>query len=99
MHRFLLVLFLFLRLLFLINFDWNISAEDAAGAKNAKAVYNNVVNNLSKTRTNLVLMHDFSGAEYTAEAIKDIIEYGKKEGYTFKSINDETPMITHKVNN
>ena len=80
-------------------FDWNISAEDAAGAKNAKAVYNNVVNNLSKTRTNLVLMHDFSGAEYTAEAIKDIIEYGKKEGYTFKSINDETPMITHKVNN
>ena len=47
----------------------------------------------------MVLMHDHSKNEKTLEALKDIIKYGKQNGYTFEKIQEDTPMITHKVAN
>lgn len=79
-------------------FDWNVSCEDAGGARNANDVYNNVVKNL-KYPTNVVLMHDFEGNNKTLNALKNIIDYGKKNGYTFAAITKETPQIHHGVNN
>ena len=78
-------------------FDWNISSGDAGSVKTASGVYNNVVNNLSKTRTNMVLMHDIKS--YTKDALRDIIRYGKENGYRFERITMDTKMITQRVNN
>ena len=47
----------------------------------------------------MVLMHDFGGNTKTLNALSDIIDYGINNGYTFSSINESTPMITHSVNN
>lgn len=80
-------------------YDWNVSAEDAAGAKTPTAVYNNVVNYLKKNRSNVVLMHDFSGAKATSEALESIIDFGISNGYTFMPITFNTEPITHGVNN
>ena len=80
-------------------YDWNVCAEDAGSAKSAKDVYNYTVKNLSKKRGNMVLMHDFSGAKKTLEALPDIIKYAKKNGYKFAAINDSTPMYAQHVNN
>lgn len=80
-------------------YDWNIDSNDAGGARNADSVYNNVTKNLSKKWRNIVLMHDFSGNKKTIEALERIIEYGKKNGYTFKAITPDTPMMRHKINN
>ena len=44
-------------------------------------------------------MHDFSSNNKTINALNDIINYGKNNGYTFEAINDETPTIHHRVNN
>ena len=78
-------------------FDWNISSGDAGSVKTASGVYNNVVKNLSKTRTNMVLMHDIKS--YTKDALRDIIRYGKENGYRFERITMDTKMITQRVNN
>ena len=81
--------------------DWNVDSEDAGAcaSKNptASCVYNNVTSRLSKSRCNMVLMHDIKS--YTANAIRDIIKYGKNNGYTFEVIDMNTPMVTQKVNN
>lgn len=79
-------------------YDWNISSGDAAGtAPTADQIFNNVVNNLSKNRVNMVLMHDIK--PYTRDALRNIIQYAKREGYTFEKITMKTEMITQRVNN
>ena len=80
-------------------FDWNVSSGDAGGAKTSQDVYNNVIRGLSKNRANVVLMHDFGGNTKTVNALKDIIDYGLNNGYTFSNITESTPMVTHNVNN
>jgi len=78
-------------------YDWNIDSNDAGGAGTSEQVYYNVVNNLYYNRSNMVLMHDI---KYTTKyAVKDIITYGKNNGYTFEKITMDTYMIRHGVNN
>lgn len=77
-------------------FDWNVDSNDAAGA-NTSGVYNNVINNISLNRENVVLMHDVKST--TRDAIRNIIRYGKQNGYTFRKITNDTAMVTHGVNN
>ena len=64
-----------------IYFDWNVSSGDAGGCTTESCVYNSVVNGLSKSRSNIVLMHDVK--MFTANALDDIIKYGKNNGYSF----------------
>ena len=80
-------------------YDWNVSVEDAGASKTSEEVYNRYVQQLVKTRANIVLMHDFGENEKTLNALRDMIHYGKENGYTFEKIDDDTPMITHGVNN
>ena len=78
-------------------FDWNVSSGDAGSGRSKKNTYRNVTNNLSKNRANVVLMHDIYDS--TVDAVKDIIKYGKDNGYTFEKITMDTEMYTHYVNN
>ena len=78
-------------------YDWNISSGDAEGTTEASGVYNNVINNLKKDRANMILMHDIK--PYTRDALRQIIKFGKENGYTFEKITMDTPMITQNVNN
>ena len=78
-------------------YDWNISSGDAGETTSSSGVYNNVIKNLSKNRSNMILMHDIK--PYTRDALRNIIRYGKNNGYTFEKITMSTPMVTHGVNN
>lgn len=78
-------------------FDWNVSSGDAGGAKSSDDVYNNVISRLSKSKQNVVLMHDIK--VITMNALERIIDYGLANGYTFERITEDTPMVTHRPNN
>ena len=78
-------------------YDWNISSGDAGETTAADGVYNNVVGRISKDKANMVLMHDIK--TYTRDALRQIIQYGKSNGYKFEKITMNTPMITQRVNN
>lgn len=83
-----------------IYFDWNIDSNDAGGdGYNSNKIYNNVINGLSHNKTNVVLMHDSSSHASSADALRDIIKYGKNNGYSFKAISSNTPIVRHGVNN
>lgn len=84
-------------------YDWNVDASDAwqcakSSVSNKRdCVYNNVTRNLSKSNANVVLMHDVK--QHTADALRDIIRYGKENGYSFELIDTGTKMVRFKVNN
>lgn len=79
-------------------YDWNISSGDAAGGSPTPAnIRDNVIYSLRHDRVNMVLMHDIK--TYTRDALRDIIRYGKENGYTFEKITSSTEMVTQRVNN
>jgi len=80
-------------------FDWNVDCGDAGGSKNSQDVYKNVVNYLSHNQTNVVLMHDFQNNYKTLNALRDIIDYGINNGYTFAALDMNTPLVRHRVFN
>ena len=83
-----------------IYFDWNIDSNDAGSdIYNSGNIYYNVVNNLSHSKTNIVLMHDSAGHQATVNALRNIIQYGKSYGYSFEAITENTPVVAHGVNN
>ncbi len=75
-------------------FDWNVSSGDAGECSTPECVYNNVINGLSKNRINVILMHDIK--MFTADALDNIIEYCKLNGYTFKAIDETTYPVRFK---
>ena len=80
-------------------FDWNVYSDDSGKAKTSTDVYNNVISGIKEHRNNVVLMHDFANNEKTVEALPSIIDYGLENGYVFRKITDDTPMIIHSVKN
>ena len=81
-------------------FDWNVDSNDAGSdINNSSNIYYNVINNVSHSRANVVLMHDSANHRATVNALSDIIRYGKNNGYTFKAITNDTPVVRHGVNN
>ena len=81
-------------------FDWNVGSNDTGKySNNSNKIYYNVVNNLSHDKTNIVLMHDSSGHDASANALRKIILYGKENNYTFKAITENTPVVRHGVQN
>ena len=80
-------------------FDWNVASGDSGGVKTSEGVYNNVTAGLKNTRSNVVLMHDFSGNQKTVDALPGIIDFATSNGYTFDRITEKTPMVTQNVQN
>lgn len=74
-------------------FDWNISSGDAGGTTDPTQEYYNVINSLSKSRGNVVLMHDIK--YHTSQAIESIVKYGIDNGYTFDVLNKN--IICHQA--
>lgn len=77
--------------------DWNVSSGDAGGAGSEQAVINNVINGCSRKDVSIVLQHDIK--KYSVNAVDNIIEWGLKNGYTFKAMDKDTPMVHYKPNN
>jgi peptidoglycan/xylan/chitin deacetylase (PgdA/CDA1 family) len=77
-------------------FDWNISSGDAGGTTDPNVEYKNVINSLSKSRGNVILMHDIK--KHTSQAIGKIIKYGLDNGYKFKVLTKD--VVCHqRINN
>lgn len=80
--------------------DWNVDSKDASGNNvSADILVRAVKRSCKKDTFNVVLMHDSDTKGTTAEALPEIIKWGKREGYTFRAITVDSPTIHHDVNN
>lgn len=74
-----------------VYFDWNVDSTDASVNKQSKQkIVSSVLNNAKGKSTIIVLMHDSSVKTTTAEALPEIIEGLKKQGYSFDKITTNT---------
>lgn len=67
--------------------DWNVCAEDAVGGKpSAATIFRNIVRETGEQTKCIVLMHDSNTTRTTAEALPDIIQWYKDQGFTFCTV-------------
>lgn len=78
-------------------FDWNVDSNDAGGTTDPNEEYNNIIRGLSKSRGNIILMHDVKKS--TSECLERVIQYGLENGYTFEVLTKDTTPSHHGVNN
>jgi len=81
-------------------FDWNISSGDASGyTLSSSEIYHNVTGGLRRGRNNVVLMHDTNAKWTTADALQDIINYARGNGYSLLPITSGTYPVHHGIAN
>ena len=68
--------------------DWNALTNDAAGAETKEEIMENLKETVEGKSSVVILMHDAPDKEITYKTLPEIIQYLKKEGYTFKNIYD-----------
>lgn len=78
-------------------FDWNVDSNDAGGTTDPNEEYNNIIRGLSKSRGNIILMHDVKKS--TADCLERVIQYGINNGYKFEVLTKDTNPSHHRVNN
>ena len=78
-------------------FDWNVDSNDAGGATTAEEVIYNVVEGVQRERVSIVLQHDIH--PYSVNAVEEIILFGLNNGYTFLTLQEDSPGAHHPVMN
>ena len=75
--------------------DWNVCAEDAVGGKpSAGTIFRNIVRETGEQTQCIVLMHDSATTHTTAEALPDIIQWYKDNGFAFLTVAQAVPLPT-----
>lgn len=72
-------------------YDWNVSAEDSVGRPTATSILKNIFHNLTLYDEPVILMHDSSTNQLTAQLLPQIIKRIRQKGYTFDTLNHRTP--------
>lgn len=77
-------------------FDWNVSSGDATSqAYTSDELVENVLKDVVKYKTSIVLMHDSDTKPATVEALGPMIEALNKLGAQILPIDDDTTAIQH----
>lgn len=63
--------------------DWNALTNDAAGANTKEKIVKNLKNSIKGKNSVVILMHDSSNKILTYEALSEIIQYLREQGYSF----------------
>lgn len=82
-------------------FDWNVDSDDAGKAHTSDEVFDNVTKGLQWAMKEygfaLVLQHDTKS--FSIDAVERIIEWGKRNGFTFLPLQSNSPGMHHVLNN
>ena len=77
-------------------FDWNVSSGDATSqAYSPDELVENVMSDVVKYKTSVVLMHDADAKDATVAALPGLIESLQAQGAVILPISDDTTLIQH----
>lgn len=77
-------------------FDWNVSSGDAtAQAFTPDELVENVMQDVVKYKTSVVLMHDAANKSATVQALPQLIETLQARGMRIAPITESTPAVQH----
>lgn len=78
-------------------FDWNVDCGDTHKTQTVDYILKTTKSSIKGNGSYIVLMHDIK--KNTRTALPTLIEYFKGKGYTFKAIDDSTPLKQFKPHN
>lgn len=79
-------------------FDWNVSSGDADGKNHPSSYYsNNIIGGISNRSMSIVLQHDTN--VNSIRSVSDVIEYGLANGFIFKPLDMNSPVVHHGIAN
>lgn len=70
------------------SLDWNALTRDAEGAKTTEKLVENLKLTIGQKQSVVILMHDAYDKILTYQALPEIIQYLKDNGYAFKNLYD-----------
>lgn len=77
-------------------FDWNVSSGDATSrAYTAEELVDNVMTDIEKYKTSVVLMHDAEAKATTVDALEPMIEALQSVGAEILPIDENTTVVQH----
>ncbi|MFS0669214.1 polysaccharide deacetylase family protein [Peribacillus frigoritolerans] len=77
-----------------IYFDWSIDSTDGFSPSISEQQIISAVQKGTKNQKHVnILLHDINSMKNTVKALPDIIEFLKKEGYIFDTIDETTPKM------
>lgn len=68
--------------------NWNCLTGDSAGKKTKEECIQEMIDTKANQNSIILLMHDANDKQQTIDALPEIIQYYKNEGYTFKTFYD-----------
>jgi len=75
-------------------FDWNVDSLDASkGKQSMEVIVNSVIGGAQYIDQAVILMHDAPAKTTTVDALPQIIEGLKKQGFIFKGLDMNTPEV------
>ena len=74
-------------------FDWNVDSKDAVGATSTEEVFQNVIDGIGNKEVAVVLQHDTT--DFSVAAVEKIILWGLENGYTFRTLDTNSPSCQH----
>lgn len=78
-------------------FDWNVLSGDAGDTKDTEEIIDYVVEGIRTHPVSIVLQHDIHS--YSIAAVEDILIWGRKNGYTFRALQENSPGFHQYVFN
>ena len=78
-------------------FDWHVDSKDTAGAKTPEEVFHYTVSGIGTKNTVILLQHD--NKSYSVDAVEDIILWGLENGYSFQTLDMDSPECEHNIYN
>lgn len=78
-------------------FDWNVYSGDASGHTNSASVFQKITAGVQSKSVSVVLCHDIHPT--TVDAMPQVIDWGKQNGYTFLPLAPGSYPAHHRVAN
>lgn len=78
-------------------FDWNVDSGDATGHTNSASVFQKITAGVQGKSVSVVLCHDIHPT--TVDAMPQVIDWGKQNGYTFLPLAPGSYPAHHRVAN
>ena len=81
-------------------FDWNVTSGDADDKKlTASEIVQRCKNDMPKRSNACVLMHDAPTKTTTVDALPQVIQLFRDNGFTFETLDSNSVVPKHTVNN
>ena len=78
-------------------FDWNVLSGDAGETTKTEEVYDFVIEGVQQHRVSIVLQHDIH--YYSVAAVEKILQWGRRNGYQFLALRENSPGFHQEVLN